>query len=209
MSTYTPASVADYDLLKKVMQDYPEHEPLVSTEVSIALIYAHGKEKKDGTVTDALKLHGVKALAIASIRNIKDRAEDMSDCKVTVDGDFWENASEPEKVALLDHELYHFELVLNENLEPESDDLGRPKLKMRPHSAQFGWFYHIAERHGLASQECKQARQIAESTGSTLFPSLPQPAGVAVLPEWTQEAREDAATFQRNVLQLAAAGAGK
>jgi hypothetical protein len=38
-----------------------------------------------------------------------------------------------------------------------SDDIGRPKLGIRLHDHQVGWFDSIVERHGIHAIEGKQA----------------------------------------------------
>jgi hypothetical protein len=43
------------------------------------------------------------------------------------------------------------------------DDLDRPKLRVRKHDHQFGWFDSIARRHGPASFEVQQYRKFNES----------------------------------------------
>ena len=40
------------------------------------------------------------------------------------------------------------------------DECARPKLKLKKHDRQFGWFDKIAERHGHASGEVRQALKL-------------------------------------------------
>jgi hypothetical protein len=54
------------------------------------------------------------------------------------------------------------------------DDLGRPKLRMRKHDINFGWFNQVAKRHGSASQERIQARMILDEAGQFYWPDLVQ-----------------------------------
>jgi hypothetical protein len=65
---------------------------------------------------------------------------------------------------LIDHELTH--LAKKGTI---FDPLDRPKLSMRLHDHQFGWFDQIAKRHGRASIEVKQVRAFFESSGQMYF----------------------------------------
>jgi hypothetical protein len=54
----------------------------------------------------------------------------------------------------------------------ERDDLDRPKLKMREHDYEFGWFAETAHRFGEDSFEFSQARELLASA-SWMQPLLP------------------------------------
>ena len=49
------------------------------------------------------------------------------------------------------------------------DDLGRPKLTLRAHDLQFGWFNVIVERHGTDRREWPAALRRADSAGVARF----------------------------------------
>jgi hypothetical protein len=75
--------------------------------------------------------------------------------------------------AVIDHELTH--LVLKKSKKTgavERDDLDRPKLKMREHDYEFGWFAETAQRFGEDSFEFSQARELLASA-SWMQPLLP------------------------------------
>jgi hypothetical protein len=57
---------------------------------------------------------------------------------------------------------------------PVFDAVGRPKLLMRKHDHQFGWFDEVAQRHGEASPEVRQARVLMESSGQLYFDFEPR-----------------------------------
>lgn len=143
----------------------PEHKPLVDNKVTIDYLFATAEEDVDGNPKGyALKLHGVKSLAICRRNTLKARALGLSDAEICIDKEWWEGANEKEQAALLDHELYHLEVKETEE-GVQKDDLGRPKLNIRKHDYQFGWFNHIAKRHGIHSQERKQAAQLMDDAG--------------------------------------------
>ena len=73
------------------------------------------------------------------------------------------------KDALLDHELYHLEVQRNKHGKPKLDCNRRPKLTMRLHDRQYGWFDEIAQRHGSASIECQQAMGLYLAGKQTYF----------------------------------------
>lgn len=172
MPTYNVAPQEAYDLAKAIMLEYEEHQPLITAGVKIDLLFAYGKENKDGTHGDAIKHNGVRALAVAKVIGIKERTLGHGDALITIDGDWWQVNGEPEQKALLDHELYHLELKYDDAGCPETDDAMRPKLKMRKHDHQFGWFNLIAARHGTHSQERIQMRAMCESSGQYLLPGV-------------------------------------
>jgi hypothetical protein len=63
--------------------------------------------------------------------------------------------------AVIDHELRHLMLATNKRTgEIQRDDEGRPKLRLRPHDFEFGWFARTAELYGEESYEVSQAREI-------------------------------------------------
>jgi hypothetical protein len=88
-----------------------------------------------------------------------------------VPGDRWNHWDEDQQNALIDHEVTHISLVINRKGILTLDDLGRPKLKMRKHDFEVGWFHSIAERYGAASFEVQQARVLQAEAGKFYFQS--------------------------------------
>jgi hypothetical protein len=118
----------------------------------------------------ALTHQGYPATAVVRATNPKERAKGAGDVEIVVDEAKYLRMNDAEKDALLDHELEHVQLVMNKKTgKPKLDSRGRPKISMRKHDYQFGWFDSIAERHGIASQECKQAHHIFIEGRQTLF----------------------------------------
>lgn len=145
-----------------VMQRF--HKSLADIPVSLTLIVVEDVDSEGArTGKPALKLHGVAAAAIVKINSLKDRVEGKSDATIFLDGEYWSQASEAEKVAILDHELHHLVEQRDKDGNLIADDAGRPKLKMRPHNFQVGWFHAIAERHGPHAVETQQMQKLAET----------------------------------------------
>jgi hypothetical protein len=124
------ATVADR-LLKLFYRDLEE------AEVTIEILHASG----------GLKHHGYAAAATVKINSLKDRAAGLADCRIILDGDGWEKWDTKRRQAVLDHELFHLEVQRDQEDEIKSDDLGRPKLRLKLHDHQLGIFEEIILRN--------------------------------------------------------------
>ncbi len=128
---------------------------------------------RDGELTEGpcLKLHGSPAAAVVKINSLKDRAEKKPDATITIDGNTWEEHADSTKTAILHHELHH--LIVCRKGDQKSpimlDAVGRPKLVMRPHDFEVGWFHDIAGIYGDASLEVQQAKAFADEHGQLYF----------------------------------------
>lgn len=167
MATYTPANKDLRCLLDAILAKY--YPDLILNGITIDLLWAHGeRDEKTGELTSpAITKTGVRAYGLCRKTSLKERAAGRADVEITLDHDFWdEEASQETQVALLDHELYHIELC------DETDDLGRPKIAMRKHDHEFGWFNQVALRHGEHSVERMQAKYLFDSSGQAYWPDL-------------------------------------
>jgi hypothetical protein len=172
MPTYERAPKSVENLAAEILCENECYQALLDAKVTVDYLFAHADQDDDGNlVNDALKKNGVKALGVTRKTSLKQRALGLADAEISLDADWWEEASIPEQKALLDHELYHLELVITED-GLQKDDLGRPKLKLRHHDVDVGWFKTIAERHGIHSQERIQAKAILEDSGQYFWPEL-------------------------------------
>lgn len=166
MATYQKDDGTLKEMVERLIKQYEANEPLKN--VRLDLVFAHG-ERDEATgeqVSYALKKNGIRALGITRKINLKDRAKGLGDAEIAIDGDWWATVDEPEQLALLDHELHH--IVYTE----KRDNLGRPILKMRKHDVEFGWFAEIARRHGSASAERRQAKELMDSGGQFFWPEI-------------------------------------
>src|SRR6266576_2416964 len=168
MATFKQCGVNVRAMASSLLKEFESHAPTLAAEVTLDLVFAFPDydEATGEPINDALKKNGVKALGVTRIVNLKDRAKGLGDAEICLDGHWWETADENEQRALLDHELHHIVPT------KKTDDLGRPKLKLRKHDAEFGWFAIIAQRHGIASQERKQAAKMVEIYGQFFFPEI-------------------------------------
>jgi hypothetical protein len=145
------------------------HEEL--EDVTVSALFVFDSESSD----PVLKHQGYPAGAVVRITPVKDRALGVSDATIVIDRAGWLALSQRQRNALIDHELTHLTRVTDkESGDPVFDSLDRPKLAMRKHDHQFGWFDEVAQRHGEASPEVRQARHLMESSGQLYFDFEPR-----------------------------------
>lgn len=173
MSTFQKCPADVKDLAADVLTSFDSYKPLLDAKVKVDYLFAFSDENEDGEPTGpAIMHHGLPSLGVARVVSLKDRVKGMGDCEVLLDGNWWEDAPEDKRRALLDHELHHFLPKLDKGGVQITDDFGRPKLAIRKHDYEFGWFTVVAERNGAASLERLQAAKIAEEAGQFYWPSL-------------------------------------
>lgn len=159
MKTYSKAPDAVVERAAHLIAIF--HPQLKEIGVKIDfLAIANDDETKPG-----LTHQGYPAAAVVRLLGIKERTMGRGDAEIVIDEHYWMGLDEAEKDALLDHELYH--LVVPKRLV--YDERGRPKLKIRKHDRQMGWFDEIAKRHGHASGEVKQAMNLVASAKQIYF----------------------------------------
>lgn len=165
-TTYSLADAAVRECLRIARDRW--HEDLRRAGVRVAIQMA---ENPDG---DALVRGGYKCLAVVKVLSLTDRLLsghcgdcDIQDAKLLIDLREWEDRDDAERLAILDHELSHLELVLVPEKQlwrlraedPDApdykvDDLGRPRLRAKPADwASSDGFVRVVERHGAAAAE--------------------------------------------------------
>lgn len=141
------------------------HSPLFEAKVKVDVLSV----ATDGE-GPALSHQGYAALAVVRVTNIKERTKGLGDAEIVIDEERYSQLADAEKDALIDHELYHLEVIIDKKtLRPKLDCRGRPRLRTRKHDHQFGWFREIADRHGAAAIEVKQATKLFLSEAQTYF----------------------------------------
>lgn len=170
---YDQASQDVTDRIAKLRTAWYEHLSLFSIG---ALFVAN--EDGEQCLTHA----GYPALAVTRIVPARDRAAGLPDVQIVIDLAAWQSlADSKKKNALLDHELYHIEPVLDDIGGQIYDAQDRPKATLRKHDHQLGWFDEIANRHGDNSIEVTQARKLIAESGQLYFDFvLPESLTVAV-----------------------------
>ena len=160
MKTYTRAPHDVNDRVLRLVNRF--HPDLKKYAVTFDLLFIHGDEP-------ALTLHGAPCFAIVHAVPLKERVKGGADAEIIIDGEKYSRMCEETKDALIDHELFHLEISKDGEQIVQYDDLHRPKLKMRKHDREFGWFDEMVRRHGAYSIESQQARMIVKDTGQLYF----------------------------------------
>ena len=163
-ATYQKADKATIALLNIVRDKH--HPRLVAHDVRVGVLFAVAKvDEKTGEKTGpAIKGYaGAPAGAQVKTVSLKDRVVKEYDVEMLIDGDEWPHLPESVQVALLDHELTHIDPT------GESDDLGRPKIKMREEDFIAWGFWEVIKRHGAAAMEHRALKRLEDQHGQLLL----------------------------------------
>jgi hypothetical protein len=77
---------------------------------------------------------------------------------ITIDAAFWTQATDADRCALVEHELYHCGHELDEFGEPKYGKDGAPKLAIRGHDVEE--FVGVVRRYGLGDPDSSVARLV-------------------------------------------------
>jgi hypothetical protein len=159
VKTYSQASDDVLRIIEAIRSQY--HSPDLDG-VIIGARFVYDTEASE----PVLKHGGYPAQAVCRITPVADRAMGMPDALITIDRSNWISLTPAQRNALIDHEITHLErAVEKETGLPKFDAVDRPKLKMRRHDHQLGWFDRVADRHGKASAEVRQATALMQESG--------------------------------------------
>lgn len=171
MATYRQADAEARGLIADLICQY--HGSLAECDVRVGCLLAFApSDPETGEVKDtpALKKYGLPTLATVRIVSQRDRVAGLPDAQIVVDGELWEREwSDERKRAVLDRQLQHLEVQMDDDGNVKIDDCSRPKLRIVPPDYLISGFIRIAERHGEASLEVQEARQLAKVHGQLLF----------------------------------------
>ena len=146
------------------------HPDLYNVGVKIEFVFGLASEDAEGNKKfPTITVNGYPANGKAKILGNLDRLLTGYDALVVLDGDKWTELSEEQQNALLDHEINHFTVKRNIKGEISYDKANRPRLALRKHDVQFGWFKVVAERHGTDSAEVEQANQLFTAGANSFF----------------------------------------
>lgn len=167
MKTFTTAPDEVLEIIRHRRAEF--YKQLDEAGVTFAVLMV----KKDGS-GPALSAGGYPALAMIGKQAQHIRAAGGADVLLQIDLKRWAEMEPGQRIALIDHELHHLEVHEDTDASTgfELDPQGRPKITIRKHDYQFGWFTEIAARHGKNSPEVTQARLMWDEDGQRLFPFL-------------------------------------
>jgi len=173
MPKYQKCGEAVTLLAGAILCEFPTHKPTLDARVKIDYVFAFADRDDAGNILGcAIKHRGIQALGLCRKVSLKDRVMGRGDVEITLDGDWWESHDEDEQRSLLDHELHHILVQVDSNGKALTDDFSRPKISMRPHDVEVGWFSVIAARHGKVGIERRHAAQIMQQFGQMFWPEL-------------------------------------
>lgn len=158
------------DALKLVLKKH--YTDLTKAKVTIDLLEAMPGLDEKGEEKDkhAIVVGGYPADGCCSVTPYRWRVKGCADVEIQVDRHWWDNHTSKERLALLDHELHHIELKRNKKDDSvRRDDLGRPKIGLRKHDREFGWFDDVAKRNGENSHEVQQARSLLHPEAREIY----------------------------------------
>lgn len=165
MNTYRIGEDGHHKTVERMIKKY--HTRLLEEKVTFAILLVFAPVNKFGEPTGpGLTLHGYPVYATIKPMSLEMRTLGLRDALMKIDGLLWEKLSTASQNALIDHELTHVELVLDDH-GTVYDSAGRPKLSMRQHDITHGWFTEVVERHGMASIEAIQANKFVDDLGQT------------------------------------------
>ena len=156
---------------KTLINAVPEHGQL--ERVKIDYLFAFADLDDEGQpINNALNKNGMRALGLCRKIGLKDRAKGNGDVEILLDHDHWKTIPEAERRALLDHEMTHIGVCVARGGIIKLDAIGRPKINIRKHDVEVGWFASVAQRHGRHSIEQIQAKSILDKAGQFFWPQL-------------------------------------
>jgi hypothetical protein len=163
MKTYSSASSDLENQIERIRSKF--HQDLENVTIGALFDYDMDHQHKP-----SLKVAGYPVYAYIRITPVRDRAAGAPDAVIVVDRASWLELNAGPRAALIDHELTHLERVLDKKSRQRLvDAIGRPKLRMRKHDRQFGWFDIVAERHGDQSIEVIQAKELVKGARQFYF----------------------------------------
>jgi hypothetical protein len=169
-TTYEKCGDNVVSVMRRMIKEH--HPDLIEADVKIQCLFANAGKDKQGNHKPAVKRQGVACSAKVRIVSLKDRAAGNADSEIILDENVWNRLSKEEREALFDHELEHLIPKReggHDGAPIETDDLGRPKLKLKPHDWEVWGFQSIVERHGKAALEFQAAQQFRDEFGQLLM----------------------------------------
>lgn len=137
------------ELVAAVMHEH--HRGLHDAGVTVDCVMAESAGKY-GVPRPAIKRNGYPCAAVIRISSLEDRARGVPDVRLTIDGNEWLKLPPLQRRSLVDHELQHIDVnptkASKKRPSKTTDDLGRPRLKLRPHDWELMGFRDVVARNG-------------------------------------------------------------
>lgn len=140
------------------------HEDLADARIALAW-RKQVKADKDGK------------LVLGKVRKASDLDRELApyDFVVLLNQEAWDELTEAQRLALLDHELCHVVPVLDDNGKPQLNERGHPCFRLRKHDLEE--FRAVVERHGCyLSDVAEFAQSLRRAKDAPLFAGVDNPA---------------------------------
>jgi hypothetical protein len=178
-------------------------------DVAIDVLTVCEYDEESGEELPCLKHHGYPAAATIKVMSHERRAQGAGDALLTIDAIAWHALAYLARVALLDHELTHVELVKKDGAVA-LDDLRRPKLKLRLHDIKIEGFESVMARHREHALETMAVRRCRHDSGQYFWDFdgvAPAEAATASSPNIRVNEQGTYVSFDENAVGLIAAAA--
>lgn len=151
------------DSVDRMMEQY--HSELRDAGVTVSVLMASAETDEHGEPVGgpAVTAQGYPCEAKIQVTPYRYRVLSVADAQITVDADIWDILTNRQRDALIDHELTHLELSVDDSGAVVRDDCERPKMRIRKHDRVLGAFDSVVCRHGESSPEHRQWEAIAEA----------------------------------------------
>lgn len=168
MPIYERAPEEIVDLVKSIAAQF--HGSLIDAEVSVGVLLAEPSRDENGEPHGpAVKVRGHEALAAVRVVNYRDRVSGLPDVQIVLNHPRWQESSDDEQNAVIDHCLESLELKRDADAAIVRDDLGRPKLTIRHPERIVEWFDAVVRRFGSAAPEWQQFESVRAHTRQQRF----------------------------------------
>ncbi len=141
------------------------HTTLEKVGVELHYRFAHAavSEATGKPVGPAIKQHGRARTHKVKINSADLRSQGLKDATVTLDGDTWRERTSEEQRAIIDDALESIVVVCDkETGDFLTDDLGRPKLRIKEADLYTEGYEAVLKRNGQAALEAKQLAALWE-----------------------------------------------
>lgn len=157
-------------MAQKIMEDHHPELRLGEREYpKLCIFMATSVSDGESEPEPAVKLHGYPCQAVVSVIPYKQRVDKRADAEIIIDEKNWLDLSETKQRALLDHEITHLEIQKDKDGFVKTDDMGRPKLKLKLHDFDFGGFREVSRRWGDDAPETILARDFEKRFGEDVL----------------------------------------
>lgn len=163
---------ADVDaIVGKIMHKY--HPELKEAGVTVDVLMASATTNQAGESSGPpLKKNGYPCAALIKVTSLPDRCAGLADAMLKIDADQWKALTDAQRAALVDHELTHLELKKDGNGVTKTDDLDRPKLMIKRHDVEIGWFHDVVRRHERDAPEYQSFDALTRSVAQMQLPFM-------------------------------------